>query len=119
MSKSHEITTLGRGGSDTSAVALAIALNAKKVEFYKDVEGIYEEDPKIYLNIKKLDEIDFQKALSIANKRKILHKRAIFLSQKNQIDLHVLSFQSEHANNRETLIKERSSNSCLKKIYEI
>lgn len=88
--KSREITTLGRGGSDTSAVALAVALEAEFVEFYKDVGGIYDEDPKLHPSAKLLRHLTYAQAKAIAAKgAKVLHSRAIDLAETNQIPLHV------------------------------
>ncbi len=93
VSQVGEITTLGRGGSDTTAVALAVALGASHVEFYKDVEGIYSEDPKKNFEAVKYSALSFNEALSIAEGgAKVLHARSISLAQKNSLPLHVLSF---------------------------
>ena len=93
VSSNGEITTLGRGGSDTSAVALAIALGAKKVEFYKDVLGIYEKDPKKNENVELFDKITYDNLLKILDeKTEVLHKRCITLAKKNNIKLHLLPF---------------------------
>jgi aspartate kinase len=98
VSRQGEITTLGRGGSDTTAVALGVALQAEKVEFYKDVEGIYSEDPKKNPDAEFFPELNFSEALEIVEKgAKILHPRAIRLAQKNALPLHVLSFAHDQA----------------------
>ncbi|MBI2742505.1 MAG: aspartate kinase [Chlamydiales bacterium] len=95
VSREGEITTLGRGGSDTSAVALAIALGAEKVEFYKDVQGICSEDPKKNPEAQLFSTLSYPEALEIVQKgAKVLHERAILLAQKNSLPLHVLSFNS-------------------------
>ncbi len=93
VSRSGEITTLGRGGSDTSAVALAVALHAEKVEFYKDVKGVYSEDPKFNPNAELFSHLSYDNALDIMNRgAKILHSRAVLLAKKNTLPLHILSF---------------------------
>ncbi len=93
VSKEGEITTLGRGGSDTSAVALAVALKAVKVEFYKDVEGIYAEDPKNNVHATFFPYLSFEEAMKIIDKgAKVLHCRCIRLAAKNALPLHVISF---------------------------
>lgn len=93
VSKEGEITTLGRGGSDTTAVALGVALGAVKVEFYKDVEGIYSEDPKSNPHAQFFPCLSFEQAIEIVEKgAKILHSRCIRLAKKNGIPLHVISF---------------------------
>ncbi len=94
MSRNGEITTLGRGGSDTSAVALAVALGAERVEFYKDVPGIFEADPKKEPNAKLLPSLSFSNALSLAKGgAKVLHARSIELAEKNGIELAIHSFK--------------------------
>ncbi|NGX50682.1 MAG: Aspartate kinase [Chlamydiae bacterium] len=92
VSAEREITTLGRGGSDTSAVALAIALAAEKVEFYKDVEGIYSQDPKKNPRAALLEKLTFEEALKFQNP---LHSRSILLASKNNLPLHILSFKRD------------------------
>jgi aspartate kinase len=93
VSQKGEITTLGRGGSDTSAVALAAALQADKVEFFKDVDGVYSEDPKCNKDANKFSHLTYPDALAILKKgAKILHKRSVELAQKNELPLHVLPF---------------------------
>lgn len=96
VSQKGEITTLGRGGSDTTAVAIAVAMGAKRVEFYKDVEGIFTKDPKIHKEVKKLPHISYQQALEIIAQatRKVLHPRAVELGKKNNIPLFVYSFKT-------------------------
>jgi aspartate kinase len=93
MSLEGEITTLGRGGSDTTAVALAIALEAEKVEFFKDVPGVFDQDPKTFPKANLLRELSYQEAYEIMNKgAKILHSRCIRLAEKNSLPLRVLPF---------------------------
>lgn len=93
VSRTGEITTLGRGGSDTSAVALAAALQAPCVDFYKDVDAIYESDPKKASDPKKLVALEYCEAKALAaSGAKILHLRSIELAHKNNIQLTVRSF---------------------------
>ncbi len=93
VSQAGEITTLGRGGSDTTAVALAVALDAVRVEFYKDVEGIYSEDPKKNSQARLFPSLTFEEALEILERgSKVLHSRCVRLAEKNGLPLHVLSF---------------------------
>jgi aspartate kinase len=88
-----EITSLGKGGSDTSAVALGVALDAEVVEFYKDVSGIYREDPKQNVKAELLAKLNFDAAyLLMSQGAKILHPRSVLLASKNSLPLHVLSF---------------------------
>ena len=91
VSRQGEITTLGRGGSDTTAVALAIALGAECVEFYKDVGGIFDKDPKSNPSARLLKQLSFEEALDLTNHgAKVLHPRAVALAEKNGVQLHVL-----------------------------
>jgi len=93
VSRNLEITTLGRGGSDTTAVALAVALRSPEVEFYKDVPGIFEADPKRDPQARHLSEIAYEAALEMANQgAKVLHPRAITLAKQNGVRLRVRSF---------------------------
>lgn len=95
VSRQGEITTLGRGGSDTSAVALAVGLGADIVEFYKDVPGICEEDPKEKPQARVYPELSYDQALQIAeNGAEVLHKRCIELAAKNNIQLCIHSFNN-------------------------
>lgn len=106
VSRLKEITTLGRGGSDTSAVALAAALGASKVEFFKDVPGFFDEDPKKNANAIQYLHLNYDHALNIVLRgAKILHERAIRLAAKNGLPLHIRSFLSYH-DNPGTLIYE-------------
>lgn len=96
VSQKGEITTLGRGGSDTSAVALGAALGASAVEFYKDVPGIFSCDPKIDAKARQLPRLSFAEALEIVNGgAKVLHPRSIVLAQKNRLPLYIRSFADD------------------------
>lgn len=95
VSRSKEITTLGRGGSDTSAVALGVALGAEKVEFYKDVDGVYSADPKTDPSATLFASISYSEALQVCGK--ILHPRSILLASKNKLPLHVIPFNTRAA----------------------
>ncbi len=93
VSREGEITTLGRGGSDTTAVALGVALGASCVEFYKDVKGIYSEDPKKNSSAILYPTMSFEQAIEITEKgAKVLHPRCMRLAAKNGLPLHILSF---------------------------
>ena len=90
LSTSSEITTLGRGGSDLSAVALAVSLKADLCEIYTDVEGIYTADPRIVLEAKKLNNITFDEMLELAALgAQVMHTRAIEVAKKFNIPIHV------------------------------
>lgn len=96
VSPEKEITTLGRGGSDTTAVALAVALGAEKVEFYKDVPGIFSEDPKSNPGAPFHHSLTYEEAQAIAHDgARILHLRCIELAKVNGVTIHVRSFQQE------------------------
>jgi aspartate kinase len=89
---SRDITTLGRGGSDTTAVALAAALKADVCEIYSDVDGIYTADPRVVSTAQKLDEIDIESMLELAAAgAKILHIRAVEFARRHKVDLRVRS----------------------------
>lgn len=93
VSRHGEITTLGRGGSDTSAVALAVALGAEQVEFYKDVPGIFNEDPKQNPQAILLPTLTYDEALAITTKgAKILNSRCLQLAQSNNLPLYIHTF---------------------------
>ena len=91
------ITTLGRGGSDTSAVALAAALKAEACEIYTDVEGIYTTDPRIFPNAAKMDEISYDEMLELAGLGAgVMHGRAVEFGKKYNVNIHVRSSSSEN-----------------------
>lgn len=89
---SRDITTLGRGGSDTTAVALAAALKADLCEIYSDVDGVYTADPRVVPTARKLDQIDVESMLELAAAgAKILHIRAVEFARRHGVDLRVRS----------------------------
>jgi len=93
VSENKEITTLGRGGSDTSAVALAISIGAGSVEFYKDVKGIYTKDPKLDPNASLFHEMSYDNAIKMCEAgAEVLHSRCIKLAKRNGCLLRVLSY---------------------------
>ena len=86
------ITTLGRGGSDTTAVALAAALNADRCQIYTDVDGIYDRDPRRYPDATRFARIGYDRMLSLARQgAQVLHDRSIELARDRGIRLEVLS----------------------------
>jgi aspartate kinase len=87
----QDITTLGRGGSDTTAVALAAALEADRCEIYTDVDGIYTADPRIVLEARKLTEIGYDEMLELANYGAKMHPRSIELGSVYQVPIYVAS----------------------------
>ena len=104
VNKYDDITTLGRGGSDTTAVALAAALRADACEIYTDVEGVYTADPRVVPNAKKMKEISYDEMLEMATLgAKVLHNRSVELAKKYGVQLVVRS----SLNNAEgTIVKE-------------
>ena len=108
IDENHEITTLGRGGSDTSAVALAAALRADCCEIYTDVDGVYDADPRIVPDAKKIDEISYQEVLEMASLGAgVLHPRSVELAEKYGLPLVV---RSSFNNNPGTVIKNFENN---------
>jgi len=92
----ENITTLGRGGSDTSAVALAVALEASQCEIYTDVDGVYTTDPRIYKNAVKMDQISYDEMLELASLGAgVMHYRAIQFGKKYGVKIHVRSSSEE------------------------
>lgn len=90
------ITTLGRGGSDTTAVALAVALKAEECQIYTDVDGVYTTDPRVVENARRLDSITFEEMLEMASQgSKVLQIRAVEFAGKYKIPLRVLSTFNE------------------------
>ena len=92
INKYDDYTTLGRGGSDTTAVALAAALHADACEIYTDVEGVYTADPRVVPNARKLKEVTYDEMLELASLgAKVLHNRSVELAKKYGVDLVVRS----------------------------
>lgn len=91
------ISTLGRGGSDTSAVALAAALKADRCDIYTDVDGVYTTDPRIVPQARKIKQISYEEMLELASLgAKVLHPRSVEIATKNTIALQVLSSFEDH-----------------------
>lgn len=92
ISRENDITTLGRGGSDTTAVAIAAALRADACQIYTDVEGVYTADPRKVPEAKKLDEITYDEMLEMASLgAQVLHNRSVEMAKRYGIELEVLS----------------------------
>ena len=92
LNKLDDITTLGRGGSDTSAVAIAAALHADRCQIYTDVDGVYTTDPRIVPSARKLDEITYDEMLELASQgAQVLHNRSVELAKKFRVNLEVVS----------------------------
>ena len=94
VSRNAEITTLGRGGSDTTAVALGVSLGADMVEFYKDVPGVFSEDPHENPSATLHSSLTFEQAIKIVQGgAQVLHERCIHLAKKNELPLRVMTFK--------------------------
>ncbi len=104
VNKFDNYTTLGRGGSDTTAVALAAALHADRCEIYTDVDGVYTADPRIVPNARKLDEITYDEMLELASLGAgVLHNRSVEMAKKYGVKLVVRSSINQ---NEGTIVKE-------------
>ena len=92
LSDENRITTLGRGGSDTSAVAIAASFSAERCDIYTDVDGVYTTDPRIVKSAKKLDMITYEEMLELASQgAKVLQTRSVALAMKYNVKLRVIS----------------------------
>ena len=92
LTENNRLTTLGRGGSDTSAVAIAAAHNAERCDIYTDVDGVYTTDPRIAPKAKKIDKISYEEMLELASVgAKVLHSRSVEIAMKHDVSLQVLS----------------------------
>ena len=92
VNRRGDVTTLGRGGSDTSAVALAAAFHADLCQIYTDVDGVYTTDPRLVSNARKLDEITYDEMLELASLgAQVLHNRSVELAKKYHINMEVVS----------------------------
>lgn len=92
IDENGNITTLGRGGSDTTAVAIAAALKADRCDIYTDVDGVYTTDPRIVKNVKKLNTVTHDEMLELASMgAKVLHDRSVIFAMKYGVPLRVLS----------------------------
>jgi aspartate kinase len=106
VTEDGEIATLGRGGSDTTAVALAAAVRADVCEIYTDVEGVYTTDPRVVPHARKIDEISYDEMLELANLGAVvLHPRAVECAKQYNIPLRV---RSSFTQNPGTLVKEEA-----------
>ena len=105
ISKEGRITTLGRGGSDTTAVAFAAAFDAERCDIYTDVDGVYTTDPRISEKARKLDKISFEEMLELASLgAKVLQTRSVELAMRYKVKLRVLSSFEEPSDTAGTLV---------------
>lgn len=96
VTNDERITTIGRGGSDTTAVAIAAALKADRCDIYTDVDGIFTADPRIVSTASKLDKISYEEMLELASLgAKVLHTRSVVMAMKHQVLVRVLSSFNE------------------------
>ena len=106
ISRHGDITTLGRGGSDTSAVAIAAAMHADLCQIYTDVEGVYTADPRKVENARKLKEISYDEMLELATLgAQVLNNRSVEMAKKYNIELEVLSSLAKASG---TIVKEKT-----------
>lgn len=106
LSKYGDITTLGRGGSDTSAVAIAASMHADLCQIYTDVEGVYTADPRKVKNAQKLKEISYDEMLELATLgAQVLNNRSVEMAKKYNIELEVLSSMAKASG---TIVKEKT-----------
>ncbi|NCB28404.1 MAG: aspartate kinase [Clostridia bacterium] len=107
INKFGDVTTLGRGGSDTSAVAIAATLGADLCQIYTDVDGVYTADPRIVPDARKLEEITYDEMLELASLgAQVLHNRSVEMAKKYNVDLEVVS---SFTRNPGTKVKEGSN----------
>lgn len=104
INKYDDVTTLGRGGSDTSAVAIAAAMKADKCQIYTDVDGVYSADPRKVANAKKMDAITYDEMLELATLgAQVLNNRSVEMAKKYNVELEVLSSLEKKTG---TIVKE-------------
>ncbi len=98
VDENGNITTLGRGGSDTTAVALAASLHAEKCDIYTDVDGVYTADPKIVPDVKRIESISYGEMLELASLgAKVLHNRCVEIGRKYNVPIYVKSTFEEYS----------------------
>lgn len=117
MNENMDITTLGRGGSDTSAIAIAAALNAKECYIFSDVDGVYTADPNKVENAKKLSALSYNEMMEISNEgAKVLHNRCVEIGDKFKIPIITKSTFNNKAGTIITdIIEENTIKSIVKK----
>ena len=114
VNEDGDVTTLGRGGSDTSAVAMAAALNADECQIYTDVDGVYTTDPRVVANARKLDRITFEEMLEMASLgSKVLQIRSVEFAGKYNVTLRVLSSFEEGEGTLITIDEENAEEQAL------
>lgn len=108
VSRTREVTTLGRGGSDTTAVALAAALGAERCDIFTDVDGVYTADPQVVPEARRIGQVDYEEMTELAvSGARVLHPRAVELAARYRVPIHVRSSLLDGADDGGTLIALR------------
>ena len=108
INENGEITTLGRGGSDTTAVAIAASLKADKCDIYTDVDGIFTTDPRIVKDVKKIDLISYEEMLELSSMgAKVLHNRCVEIGKK--FDIPIVVKDTSLLESEGTIVKNSSA----------
>lgn len=118
VSEKKEITTLGRGGSDTTAVALAACLKADRCEILTDVEGLYSADPRLVPNAKILTSVDYDAALEMASLGAKMHARSIELAKKFNVNMRITSSQTGSLSGTQVTSRENATQNTTKDSME-
>lgn len=114
VSRAKEVTTLGRGGSDTTAVALAAALEAERCDIYTDVDGVYTADPRKVKNARRLNVLDYQEMIELATSgAQVMHPRAVEIGARYGVAIRVLSSFSDDDDNGSLITKKARSMEAL------
>lgn len=117
VDRNQNITTLGRGGSDTSAVALAAALEADLCQIYTDVDGVYTADPRHVKGARKLDEVTYNEMLELATLgTQVLHNRSVELAKKYNVKLEVLSSFTGHPGTKVKGVAKRMEKTAVSSV---
>lgn len=117
VDRNQNITTLGRGGSDTSAVALAAALEADLCQIYTDVDGVYTADPRHVKGARKLDEVTYNEMLELATLgAQVLHNRSVELAKKYNVKLEVLSSFTGHPGTKVKGVAKRMEKTAVSSV---
>ncbi len=117
INRYDDITTLGRGGSDTSAVALAASLRADLCQIYTDVDGVYTADPRIVPHARKLDEVTYNEMLELATLgAQVLHNRSVEMAKKYNVNLEVLSSFSGNPGTKVKEVAKRMEKSYISSV---
>ncbi len=117
ITRGLDITTLGRGGSDTSAVALAASLEADLCQIYTDVDGVYTADPRTVTGARKLDEVTYDEMLELATLgAQVLHNRSVEMARKYNVNMEVLSSFTGHAGTKVKGVAKRMEKTSISSV---